>query len=294
MRGRTGVSLSVRLSLWGINLKRVSSLIGIAALAAVIGCGKKNDEADNAPKTTTATAPTAPTPTDPATTPPTPADPPAVVKYCGADACPCEAGSEDKHYETELMRKCKLTKAMDVQGYPVKEGGEVTFDKEGTLTAFYLGKDFEVLGYMGTDQTGVEMFPDGTLQSIYLKEQREIDGVPCIDGVGFYKGGKLRRCKVGAEVELSGHKAQPGDWVTLDENGKLHRWEVGSRTQKIGAYECSGYLNYVHPTGEVLRCGFAKDTKVEGKKYKLGDLVCFDTAGKVAACTTFTFDVGGG
>ncbi|HUH03427.1 MAG TPA: hypothetical protein VML75_15630 [Kofleriaceae bacterium] len=267
------------------------TMMSVAALSLALGqsgCGKKDEATGEAPKTTAGT-----TPETPAADPPKPAEPAAPATYCGADPCPCEAGSEEKHYETELMRKCKLTKAMDVQGYPVKEGGEVTFDKDGKLMAFYLGKDFEVLGYQGTDKTGVGFFPDGTLKEIYIKEKRDIDGVPCINGVGFYKTGKLRRCEVGAEAELSGHKAQPGDWVTLDENGKLHRWEVGDRTQAIGTYECSGYMNYVHPTGELLRCGFAKETKVEGKKYKPGDLLCFDTAGKVADCATFTFDVGG-
>ena len=70
--------------------------------------------------------------------------------------------------------------------------------------------------------------------------------------------------------------------------------EVGTRVQKIGPYQCSGYMNYVHPDGALLRCGFAKQTKVAGKTYKAGDLVCFDPAGKVADCVTFTFDVGAG
>ncbi len=195
------------------------------------------------------------------------------------------------------MSGCKLTTATEIQGYPVKpgsEGGDVAFRKDGSLQRFYLDKDFEVKGFMGKAKTGIELFPDGTLQSVNLKEPREIDGLPCQHGVTFFQGGKLRRCGVSKEVELSGRKVQPDDIVTLDKDGKLHRWELGSRVEKIGKYECSGYFNYVHPTGELLRCGFAKPVKVEGKSYKAGDLVCFDVAGKVADCTTFSFDVGGG
>lgn len=293
-------------------MKHATMVALVATGLFATGCGKKDDDNTGAKDDPAAKAKEPGGKADPAGGNADPAggkvDPaggkvePAVAKaepatFCGAEPCPCEPGTENKHYQTELLQSCKLSKPMTVQGYPVKpgsEGGDVAFTKEGQLVRFYLSEDFEVHGFPAQAKTGVELFADGSLRSLYLREGRELDGIPCTNGVTFFEGGKLRRCNVDKEVELSGHKVQPGDWITLDKDGKLHRWEVGDRTVTIGKHECSGYLNYVHPTGELLRCGFAKETKVEGKKYKPGDLVCFDTAGKVADCTQFSFDVGGG
>jgi len=293
---------------------RTSLAVTLLAAALVLGCGKKKEDGGgkSAPPPSTATPPAAgpgsaapAAPVAPATgsgsaavaAAQPPAAPAAPTGWCGATPCPCEPGTENKHYNTELLQSCKLTQATDIQGYPVKpgsEGGDVAFGQDGKLRRFYLDKEHEVQGFVGQAKTGVELFADGSVQSINLTAPREIGGFPCRSSVTFFEGGKLRRCDVDKETELSGHKVQPGDIVTLDQDGKLHRWEVGDRVQKIGPHQCSGYLNYVHPDGALLRCGFAKPTKVAGKTYKAGDLVCFDPAGKVADCVTFTFDVGAG
>jgi len=282
--------------------RAITMALAITAVTAA-GCGKSKKADDDKAGAGNSTAPASPAPSvvdkggaPPVTAGDEPAPAAAKAAFCGADPCPCEPGTEQKHYQTDILSSCKLTRAMELQGYPVKpgnEGGEVAFTKEGKLIRFYLDKEFEVLGYLGEAKTGVELFADGTLKSISLKEPREIQGLPCQGGITFYPGGKLRRCGISREIEMSGNKVQAGDWVSLDKDGKLHRWEVGDRVQKIGKYDCSGYLNYVHPTGELLRCGFAKPVKIEGKKYQAGDVVCFDTAGKVTDCSQFSFDVGG-
>lgn len=260
----------------------VATAIAVAIIA-ISGCKEdKTSEATAAaaPETTAAAEPTTP-------------EPPAEVTYCGGAPCPCEPGTEKTHHGSDELRQCKLARPFEIQGYPVRDGGEINFTSAGKLHRFDLGQDFEVGGYPARP-TRVELFADGKVKSIQLREPTEIDGITCTDGVSFFKTGTLRRCELAAEAELSGHKAQPGDFVTLDQDGTLHRWEVGKRTQTIGAYECSGYLNYLHPTGELLRCGFAKPVKIEGTNYKAGDLVCFGTDGKVTDCAGFTFDVGAG
>lgn len=257
--------------------------VAAAALAATViaGCGDRDEK----------TAPAAPSAATPAVDPEPPA---AEVEYCGAEPCPCEPGSEQRHHGSEDLRQCKLTRAVDIQGYPAREGGEVTFYPDGALLRLYLADDFDVAGHPAKSQTGIELFEDGTVKTIFLREPKEIDGLTCADGVTFFDNGKLRRCKLAAEAELSGHEAQPGDFVTLDDTGTLHRWEIVGRTQPIGDHECSGYMNFLHLDGSLLRCGFTEDVEIEGTTYESDDVVCFGTDGKVTDCAQFTFDVGAG
>lgn len=215
------------------------------------------------------------------------ADADAFVAWC--PQCKCEGDPIDPAGGPGQQR-CKLTEAMEIQGFKVKSS-DLTFDAEGRMVTFNVEADTQI----GSVKCGagyvVGLFGDGKLDYCFTSGEVVIEGVPCNGTLSLRKDGALSRCKLGKAHKFGEIEIPSGSWVSFweGEGTRLDRFEVEEGVE-IGGITCKGYLNYLHEDGVKLRqCQLDGDQKIAGKTLETGSYVCFDTDGKVADCSTFSF-----
>lgn len=211
----------------------------------------------------------------------------------GCPQCKCKDG---KAIETtaKAFQYCELVAPTTIQGYDVK-AARTGFDTKGAMLSFALAKPTKIGPVVCKADGNVTLSQPGVLKGCYTTETVEIDDVPCTGSIGLHvPSGKLSRCEL-AKPRAFGELTIPANsWVSLYESsGKLERFEIKAPLEVQG-HTCKGFTNYLHESGKLKKCNVADDVKIEGKDYKGGkDSVCFDEAGKVADCKTFSFRVTG-
>jgi hypothetical protein len=215
----------------------------------------------------------------------------AFVPWC--PQCKCEGDPIDPAGGPR-QQKCKLTEAMAIQGFKVKPS-DLTFDAEGRMITFNVEEDTKIgevtcgAGYV------VGLFGDGKLDYCSTSGEVVIEGVPCNGQLSLRNNGELSRCKLGKAHKFGDIEIPSGSWVSFweGEGTRLDRFEVPDGAE-VDGIKCKGYMNYLHEDGIKLRkCELDGDQKIEGKTVATGTSVCFDTDGKVAECSTFSFRMTG-
>lgn len=212
----------------------------------------------------------------------------AFVPWC--PQCKCEGDPINPEGADGAQQKCKLTEAMEIQGFKVKPS-EITFDAEGRMVTFNVEADTDIDGVKCGAGYVVGLFGDGKLDYCFTSGEVVIEGVPCNGTISLRNNGELSRCKLGKAHKFGDLEIPSGSWVSFweGEGTRLDRFEVPDGVE-VGGIKCKGYMNYLHEDGVKLRkCELDGDQKIEGKSLKTGTFVCFDTDGKVTDCSTFSF-----
>jgi hypothetical protein len=205
--------------------------------------------------------------------------PAAAVTYCGADPCPCVAGSESK--QADKLSICDLEKEVDVQGVRCTPG-RIVFHDDGTLeeclvaaeasydgipcrpapnaTSWHANRKLRgcvlpanhtVGAFAVAEHSSIGLFDDGSVRSAWnLTAPATIDGFECARGVYMFRSGKLEACTLASAAKVGDQELPAGSFFRITEDGKLRGVELGA------------------------------DGTLAGKKAKKGDRTCIGEDGK--------------
>ena len=190
----------------------------------------------------------------------------------------------------------ELKKPKVIQSYPVK--GRFYVNAEGKLHHFTLAEDHVING---------TLIPEG---SVYEQDLDEGDGSYMIDlsksmiiqgfpvyhketrlfkenNVGFFKDGVMSGFHLGEDMIINGFPCNgSGKYraVGLYHNQNLRFCHL-SDNLKINNIPCQGGEKdnelFLKPDGHLLSCILSEDFNIEGKLYKQGTQIIFDTNNKV-------------
>ena len=227
----------------------------------------------------------------------------------------CHAQNKgDQSYEgfplevTEDYKKAELIHLMDVpyynyylkepkviQSYPIK--GDFRVNPEGVLYGFTLSKTHPIKGTMIPGGSWYHRYEED-IYLITLSKDTIIQGYPAYhkeDGfifwtenhAVFYTDGKLCGLGLSEDMVIKGipcNASKNNRSVTFFKNGELRHCRL-SENKEIQGYPCYGGDDnselWFYSDGQVLSFVLSKDFFIDGKSYRKGTQIIFDTDGTV-------------
>jgi len=129
-------------------------------------------------------------------------------------------------YEDGRLDNLELSVDREVQNHSFPAGTRVFFDRDGRLAHAWLSRDTVVGGLpcRGRWKIDTAFHPNGRVRAFFPPDTFEIDGVQCVASVFhpvyLHPEGRLRQCKLAADVTLDGRTFERGETLTLDASGK--------------------------------------------------------------------------
>jgi len=150
---------------------------------------------------------------------------------------PCAAGYA-WFFADGKLESCTLSRESPVGEINAPEKSWIALTEEGAPRLVWLPADAMVKGYpsrggAAEHSYSIALYPNGKLKTIWLSADTAIDGVPCmragfiadVFGGGvetdFHENGRLKACKVSADITLQGRSFRRGDHIRLDAAGNV-------------------------------------------------------------------------
>lgn len=131
-------------------------------------------------------------------------------------------------YKNGKLKTCYLFENQKVQGVPCSIGSykPVKFNMKGEIKSCYPSKGVTIGGIPCASGKRATFYNNGAVKSCYLSHKKIIKGIPCdakTRDIYFYNNGYPKGCHIYKNVRIQGKKIVRGDYIELNENGRIKK-----------------------------------------------------------------------